>query len=115
MMRTCMLTAALAAGGLALMTPTPATAGVSIGVGVGPVHGGYTPVYHRGYRHGGYYAPRRYHRPPVRVYVAPRRVYVAPRPVYVAPRYYGGDGCETIKTRVWNGYGYETVKRRRCY
>lgn len=113
MIRTTFFAAAVAAGGL--LSASPASAGITVDVGIGgPAHGAVTPVYHRGYRHEGY--RRGYYRAPARVYVAPRRYYRPPVRVYVAPRAYGGgDGCETFKVRVWNGYGYETQKRRRCY
>ena len=96
MFRKFVLAAALAAGGAAA-APTAASAGdFSIGIGVGPVYGGYSPVYHRNYRHGyyryGHYRPRGH-----------RWGYYRPRPV-----------CRTVITRYWNGYRYVKRVRENC-
>lgn len=97
MFRKFVLAAALAAGGFAVAPTAASAGGVSIGIGVGPVYGGYAPIYHRGHRHGyyryGYYGPRPYrwgHYRPVR------------------------PACRTVITRYWNGYRYVKRVRENC-
>jgi hypothetical protein len=74
MVRTCILAAALAAGGLVAASPmTPAAAGVSIGVSAGPAHVGYAKVGYREWRRGPrvVYRPYRPYRYGYRAYRAP--------------------------------------------